>query len=74
MKQKAAESALDEFGDLVTAKDFRFPPLGQIYCFHSSRPMLLVPAQGDSEAHFLHDITLLAPNDVCPGLGTSQSQ
>lgn len=74
MEQKASKSAIDEFGNLVSTEDFRFPPQGNLYCFHCSRPVLLVPAQGDSEAHFLHGITLLGPDDVCPGLGTSQAQ
>lgn len=75
MKQKAAKSAIDEFGNLVSAEDFRFPSMWKLYCFHCSRPMTLVLTQGDREAHFLHDITLLTPGYyiACPNLEALQT-
>lgn len=74
MKQKRAKSAIDEFGYQVNAEDFRFPALGKLYCFYCTCRMKLVLAQDGREAHFLHDITLLGPDDVCPNLETPRFQ
>lgn len=76
MRQKAAKSAIDEFGNLVSAEDFRFPSMWKLYCFHCSRPMQLVLAHGEQEAHFLHDTTQLVPGEAiaCPNLAPPQSQ
>jgi len=76
MKQKPAKSAIDEFGYLVSAEDFRFPSVWKLYCFHCSRPMQLVLAHGEQEAHFLHDAALLVSGEAiaCPNLETPQTQ
>ncbi|HHA1921850.1 TPA: hypothetical protein ACOEMI_003975 [Enterobacter ludwigii] len=70
MKQKPAKSAIDEFGYLVSAAEFRFQPAGKLYCFYCTRPMVLVRAEGNREAHFLHDTTMVVSGDVvCPNIG-----
>ena len=68
MKQKAAKYALNEFGYLVNVKDFRFPPTGKLYCFYSTHPLVLVPAQDDSDAYFQHVLTMSGRDEIiaCP--------
>ncbi len=76
MKQKAAKSAINEFGYLVNAAEFSCPPAGKLYCFYCSRPMVPVPALDNREAHFLHDLTLLDRDELiaCPNLETPQTE
>lgn len=76
MKQKAAECAINEFGYLVNASDFRFPPAGKFYCFHCTCPVVLVPALDDSDAHFQHALTMSSRKEIiaCPNLEMPQTE
>ncbi|HIE5390315.1 TPA: hypothetical protein ACXNPR_003713 [Enterobacter cancerogenus] len=76
MKQKAAKYALNEFGYLVNVKDFRFPPTGKLYCFYCTHPVVLVPAQDDSDAHFQHVLTMSGRDEIiaCPTLESHQTK
>ncbi|BBW88644.1 hypothetical protein THOKLE017_45050 [Klebsiella pneumoniae] len=34
MKQQPTKYAVDEWGNLVNAEDFRYPSFWKLYCFH----------------------------------------
>ncbi|WP_202561181.1 hypothetical protein [Enterobacter cancerogenus] len=76
MKQKTAKCAINEFGYLVNAADFRFQPPGHLYCFHCAHPVALVPAKDDSDAHFRHGPTMPGRDEmtVCPNLEMPQTE
>lgn len=76
MTQKAAKYALNEFGYLVNVKDFRFPPAGKLYCFYCAHPVVLVPAQDEREAHFLHELMVPGWDKIiaCPNLEAPQTE
>jgi len=67
MQQIPANSAVIEFGYLVSAEGQMSYPW-KFFCFHCSRPMALVHAQGDAAAHFLHDLAELTDTAVCPNI------
>ncbi|WP_200780500.1 hypothetical protein [Klebsiella oxytoca] len=41
MKQQPAKCAVDEWGNLVNAEDFRSPSFWKLYCFHCKSPVVL---------------------------------
>lgn len=70
MKQQPAKCAVDEWGNLVNAEDFRSPSFWKLYCFHCKSPVVLVLAPNGQASHFLHDETFMASVDfiTCPSV------
>ncbi len=76
MKHIPAKTAIDEFGDLVSATDdFKFPCLWNFYCFHCNSLVELVLAQGDQPAYFIHNPEHLTETAlaICPNIDRSPS-
>ncbi|AUV45428.1 MULTISPECIES: DUF7828 domain-containing protein [Enterobacteriaceae] len=73
IKQQPAKWAVDEWGNLVNAEDFRSPSFWKLYCFHCSSPVVLVLAPDGQESHFMHDKTIMASDDfmACPNVECS---
>lgn len=70
MKQQSTKCAVDEWGNLFNAEDFRYPSFWKLYSFHYSGPVVLVFAPNGQESHFLHDETFMASDDfvACPNV------
>lgn len=76
MKQKPAKCAVDEWGNLVNAEDFRSPSVWKLYCFHCSGPVVPILAPNGQESHFLHVETFMASAGfiTCPNIKISRIQ
>ncbi|HBW3138080.1 hypothetical protein AAHY91_19995 [Klebsiella pneumoniae] len=76
MKQQSTECAVDEWGNLVNAEDFRSPSFWKLYCFHCGGPVVLVFTPNGQVSNFLHDETFMTSDYfvACPNVECSRPQ